>query len=167
MDALLHPYGAEPTCHRHLFNFPKNRRSPNVSPSSNRCLDSAPLTTAWPTVSPPHHRLPTPIKCAPVSASPHRARCSPPFLTSATRAPSRRGTPAATLVHHRPAVRAIASLHHIINNHLFAILFYLFCSLTCFRFIDHRVESEPPENFHDINFEDLEQQQAGFEGKCP
>jgi hypothetical protein len=32
---------------------------------------------------------------------------------------------------------------------------------------DHRVESEPPENFQDINFEDLDQQQAGFEGKCP
>jgi hypothetical protein len=24
-----------------------------------------------------------------------------------------------------------------------------------------------PENFQDIDFEDLEQQQAGFEGKCP
>jgi hypothetical protein len=27
------------------------------------------------------------------------------------------------------------------------------------------LESEPPENFQDIDFEDLEQQQVGFEGK--
>jgi hypothetical protein len=58
-------------------------------------------------------------------------------------------------------------LHHIVDNPLFAILFYLFCSLACFRFIDRRVENELPENFQDINFEDIEQQQAGFEGKCP
>jgi hypothetical protein len=32
---------------------------------------------------------------------------------------------------------------------------------------DRQVEKEPVENFQDINFEDLEQQQAGFEGKCP
>jgi hypothetical protein len=57
-------------------------------------------------------------------------------------------------------------LHHIVDNTLFAILFYLFCSLACFQFIDRRLESEPQENFQDINFEDLEQQQAGFEGKC-
>jgi hypothetical protein len=31
---------------------------------------------------------------------------------------------------------------------------------------DHRVESEPVDNFQDINFEDLEHQQAEFEGKC-
>jgi hypothetical protein len=38
--------------------------------------------------------------------------------------------------------------------------------IACLRFIDHRVENELPENFHDIDFEDLEQQQVGFEGKC-
>jgi hypothetical protein len=32
---------------------------------------------------------------------------------------------------------------------------------------DHRVESEPVDNFQDINFEVLEHKQAGFEGKCP
>jgi hypothetical protein len=102
MDALPHPYGAEPTCHQLLFNFPINRRCPVVSPSINRCLDNASPTAASPIVSPPHHRLPTPIKCAPVSTSPHRARRSPPFLTSA---PPHRGTPAATSVHRRPAIR--------------------------------------------------------------
>jgi hypothetical protein len=39
--------------------------------------------------------------------------------------------------------------------------------IACFRFIDHRVENELPENFQDIDFEDIEQLQAGFEGKCP
>jgi hypothetical protein len=58
-------------------------------------------------------------------------------------------------------------LHHIVDNHLFVVLFYLFCSIVCFRHVDLRVESEPVENFQDINFEDPEQQQAGFEGKCP
>jgi hypothetical protein len=53
MDALPHPYGAEPTHHRLLFNFPMNRRYPVVSPSSNRCLDSAPPAAASPTISPP------------------------------------------------------------------------------------------------------------------
>jgi hypothetical protein len=47
------------------------------------------------------------------------------------------------------------------------VLFYLFFSIACFRPINHQVESEPSENFQDINFKDLEQQQAGFEGKCP
>jgi hypothetical protein len=37
----------------------------------------------------------------------------------------------------------------------------------CFRPTDRRVESEPVENFQDIYFENLMQQQAGFEGKCP
>jgi hypothetical protein len=55
----------------------------------------------------------------------------------------------------------------MVDNLLFAILFYLFCSLACFWPADRRVEGEPPENFQDINFEDLEQQQAGFKGKCP
>ncbi len=39
--------------------------------------------------------------------------------------------------------------------------------IACFWPVDHCIESEPPENFPDIDFEDLEQQQAGFEGKCP
>jgi hypothetical protein len=105
MDALPHPYGAEPTCHQLLFNFPMNHHCPVVSPSSNWCLDSAPPAVASPTVSPPHHHLSTPIKCALVSASPRCTRCSPPFLTSAPRAPSHRGTLAATSVHRRPAIR--------------------------------------------------------------
>jgi hypothetical protein len=33
--------------------------------------------------------------------------------------------------------------------------------------IDHRVERELLDNFQDLNFEDLEQQQAGFEGTRP
>jgi hypothetical protein len=65
------------------------------------------------------------------------------------------------------ATKPISVLHHIIDNHLFAILFYLFCSITSFWPVDRQVESEPSENFQDNNFEDLEQQQAGFEGKCP
>jgi hypothetical protein len=39
--------------------------------------------------------------------------------------------------------------------------------ITCFQLADRQVESEPVDNFQDINFEDLEHQQAGFEGKCP
>jgi hypothetical protein len=58
-------------------------------------------------------------------------------------------------------------LHHIIDITLFAVMFDLVCSLACFRPADYRVESELPENFQDINLEDLEQQPAGFEGKCP
>jgi hypothetical protein len=30
-----------------------------------------------------------------------------------------------------------------------------------------RLENAPMENFQDIDFEDLEQQQVRFEGKCP
>jgi hypothetical protein len=55
-------------------------------------------------------------------------------------------------------------LHHIIKISLIAILldlFYVYC------LFNHHIESETPENFQDIDFEDLEQQQAGFEGKCP
>jgi hypothetical protein len=48
---------------------------------------------------------------------------------------------------------------------MFAALLYLFCSLACFRPADHHIENESPENFQDINFEDLEQQPVGFEGK--
>jgi hypothetical protein len=51
-------------------------------------------------------------------------------------------------------------LHHIVDNLLFALLFYLFCSLACFQPGDHRIEKESLENFQDINFEDLEQQPA-------
>jgi hypothetical protein len=58
-------------------------------------------------------------------------------------------------------------LHHIVDNPLFAALFYLFCSLACFRPANHRIENESPQNFQAINFEDPEQQPAGFEGKCP
>jgi hypothetical protein len=46
-------------------------------------------------------------------------------------------------------------------------MFYLFYSIAGFRPVDRQVESEPSENFQDINFEDPEQQQARFEGKCP
>jgi hypothetical protein len=45
--------------------------------------------------------------------------------------------------------------------------FIYFVYIACFRHADRQVESEPVENFQDINFEDPEQQQAGFEGKCP
>jgi hypothetical protein len=58
-------------------------------------------------------------------------------------------------------------LHHIIDIPLFDVLFDLVCYLACFRPADYRVESELPENFQDINFEDLELQPVGFEGKCP
>jgi hypothetical protein len=39
--------------------------------------------------------------------------------------------------------------------------------IACFQLADRRVESEPVENFQGLAFEDLEQQQMGFEGKCP
>jgi hypothetical protein len=58
-------------------------------------------------------------------------------------------------------------LHHIIDNPLFAALFYLFYSLAYFWPADHRIENELSENFQDINFKDIEHQQGGFEGKCP
>jgi hypothetical protein len=47
---------------------------------------------------------------------------------------------------------------------LFCLIYFVY--IACFRPVDHRVESEPVENFQDLDFEDLEQQQAGFEGKC-
>jgi hypothetical protein len=50
---------------------------------------------------------------------------------------------------------------------MFYILAYLFCSIACLWPVDRKVQSEPSENFQDINFKDLEQQQAGFKGKCP
>jgi hypothetical protein len=49
---------------------------------------------------------------------------------------------------------------------LFVILFDLFLLYCYFWLVDRRVESELPKNCQDINFKDLEQQQAGFEGKC-
>jgi hypothetical protein len=58
-------------------------------------------------------------------------------------------------------------LHHHIEIPLFDALFDLFFCIVCFWPVDHRVESELPENFQDLKFEDLEQKQAGFEGKCP
>jgi hypothetical protein len=36
--------------------------------------------------------------------------------------------------------------------------------VACFRFIDHRAENELPENFQDIDFKDIKQQQVGFDG---
>jgi hypothetical protein len=47
------------------------------------------------------------------------------------------------------------------------LCFIYLCSLAYFQHADRRVESKALENFQDINFKDLEQQQAGFEGKCP
>jgi hypothetical protein len=58
-------------------------------------------------------------------------------------------------------------LCHIIDIPLFAIFLIYFAYIAYFQPVDRRVESEPVENFQDLNFEDLEQQQAGFEGKCP
>jgi hypothetical protein len=58
-------------------------------------------------------------------------------------------------------------LYRIVDNPLFDVVFYLFCSLACFWFVDHRVENKLPENFQDINLKDIEQHQAGFEGKYP
>jgi hypothetical protein len=57
-------------------------------------------------------------------------------------------------------------LHHIIDYLLIDALFYFF-SLACFQPADRRVEGEPVENIQDINFEDLEHQHVGFEGKYP
>jgi hypothetical protein len=48
---------------------------------------------------------------------------------------------------------------------MFCLIYFVY--IACFWPADRRVESEPVENFQDINFEDLEHQQAGFEGKCP
>jgi hypothetical protein len=52
---------------------------------------------------------------------------------------------------------------------IFRLLFWLiyFVCIAYLWRIDHCVESELPENFQDINFEDLEQQQVGLEGMCP
>jgi hypothetical protein len=41
------------------------------------------------------------------------------------------------------------------------------CCIAYFRHVNHHVESELPENFQDLDVEDIEQQQAEFEGKCP
>jgi hypothetical protein len=61
------------------------------------------------------------------------------------------------------------SSHCIIILKFFYLLFYLiyFVYISYFRPIDRSVESELLVNFQDIDFEDLEQQQAGFEGKSP
>jgi hypothetical protein len=58
-------------------------------------------------------------------------------------------------------------LHHIIEIPFLLFCLIYFVYIACFWPADRRVESEPVENFQDIDFEDLEQQQAGFEGKCP
>jgi hypothetical protein len=47
---------------------------------------------------------------------------------------------------------------------LFCLIYFAY--IAYFRPADHRVESEPVENFQDLEFEDLEQP-TGFEGKCP
>jgi hypothetical protein len=48
---------------------------------------------------------------------------------------------------------------------MFCLIYVVY--IACFWPVDRRVENEPPGNFQDIDFEDLEQQQAGFEDKCP
>jgi hypothetical protein len=52
---------------------------------------------------------------------------------------------------------------------LFYLLFWLiyFMYIACFRPVDRPIESELPKNFQDLDFEYLEQQQVGVEGKCP
>jgi hypothetical protein len=47
---------------------------------------------------------------------------------------------------------------------MFCLIYFVY--IACFRPGNRRVESEPVENFNDLNYEDLEQP-AGFEGKCP
>jgi hypothetical protein len=54
-------------------------------------------------------------------------------------------------------------LYHIIEIPLLD----LFYAIACFWPANHHVESELSENFQDIDFKDLEQQQEGFKGKCP
>jgi hypothetical protein len=39
--------------------------------------------------------------------------------------------------------------------------------IACFRFIDRHVENELPKIFQDVDFEDIEQQQVGFDVMCP
>jgi hypothetical protein len=48
---------------------------------------------------------------------------------------------------------------------MFCLIYFLY--IACFWHVVHRVESEPPVNFQDLDFEDLKQQQVGFDGKCP
>jgi hypothetical protein len=57
-------------------------------------------------------------------------------------------------------------LHQIIEIPLFAILFDLLLLYCLFSACRSSRRERLPENFQDIDFEDLEQQQAGFEGKC-
>jgi hypothetical protein len=47
---------------------------------------------------------------------------------------------------------------------LFCLIYFVY--IACFWPADHRVESEPVENFQDLDFGDLEKP-AEFEGKCP
>jgi hypothetical protein len=60
-------------------------------------------------------------------------------------------------------------MHCIIKLKFLCFLLCLiyFVYIACFWPIDRHIESELPENFEDIDFEDLEQQQAGFEGEHP
>jgi hypothetical protein len=48
---------------------------------------------------------------------------------------------------------------------LFCIIYFM--CIACLWFIDRYIENELPENFQDVYFEDIEQLQAEFEGKCP
>jgi hypothetical protein len=61
------------------------------------------------------------------------------------------------------------SSHRIILLKFLYLLFYIiyFVRIACFQYIDCRIENELPENFQDINFGDIEQHLARFEGKCP
>jgi hypothetical protein len=60
--------------------------------------------------SPPPHRLPGPIKCTPASASPHRTRCSPPSLFSASLVARHQAPPPQSPPLHRRLHPAIASV---------------------------------------------------------
>jgi hypothetical protein len=52
--------------------------------------------------SPPPHRLPSPIKRTPASASSHHTRCSPPSLFSTSPVARHWAPPLSSPVHHQP-----------------------------------------------------------------
>jgi hypothetical protein len=62
--------------------------------------------------------------------------------------------------------KPIQPLHYHTISPLFAILFYFiyFCCIAYFQSAD-RLENKPSENFQDLDFEDLEQQQPLDQGK--
>jgi hypothetical protein len=84
----------------HSFALITRHQSPCLLFHNRPPLDSAPPPPGRP--SP----LPTPIKGAPISASPHHAHCSPPPLTFAPRVPSCRARSTTASLHRCPAVRA-------------------------------------------------------------